>query len=665
MKKIALISCFTFHISHFIFAQCSVNLGNDTVLCKGNSLNLSINANYFEDSLVITYDATQGTTELVGAAKVYFHSSYELTPNGGAVLPFKGNWGKDDSVGLMQNIGKDLWQITIHPQSYYGYAANTTINGLFMVFRNADGIMIGKNNTNQDIWMDMKTNPPSSGFKGATAKWNYSTVWSDGSFGKNITAKNSGNYSLKITNNNGCTASDDVKITMDSITKINLGNDTTLCSPFLLNLNAGASFTTYSWNGKSGNQSLNVTKSGNYFVEAESKNGCKSTDNISVSTGITEQDIFLGNDTTICGIGAMTLDCGVEISFGDSLTITYDVTKGTTGLQNATKVYIHSSYELTPNGGAVLPFKGNWAKDDSIGLMHKIAKDLWQITIHPQNYYGYPAGTEINGLFMVFRNADGSKEGKNNANENIWIDMKTNPPFSGFNGVKANWKGKGINSIFWSDSSTARTLAVSQAGKYSVRVVDAIGCIAKDSIAIEIHSLPYIEMGNDRKICEGDSVVLNAGAGYTNYQWKSDSIILNNITQKLTAKTSAVYSITVTDLYGCKGNDFVKIDVKDLPTPDFSSSVVSGWTMEFTNASKNSDKFYWDFTSDKKIDDSTNTAPTHSFKDGGNYNVSLTAKNSCGTKTITKLIQVGKTGIDEVRISDFGFFLIRMMEILL
>jgi 1,4-alpha-glucan branching enzyme len=108
----------------------------------------------------------------------------------------------------------------------------------------------------------------------------------------------------------------------------------------------------------------------------------------------------------------------------DAITITYDATQGTTGLQGATSVYMHSgSIVDAPTGTAWQLVQGNWGKDDGIGKMTSLGNNKWQITITPRQYYSPTAEQHIYRLGMVFRNADGSKEGKNSQNGDIFVDL--------------------------------------------------------------------------------------------------------------------------------------------------------------------------------------------------------------------------------------------------
>ncbi|QQS29274.1 MAG: T9SS type A sorting domain-containing protein [Sphingobacteriales bacterium] len=108
----------------------------------------------------IVYDATKGTTGLVGSDKVYIHSGAGTSGPGSAWEAVIGNWGQDDGIGEMTEIADDMWAITVSAE-YYGLAAGTTIYGIGMVFRNAAGNLEGKDYNNQDIYIrEINTGSP-------------------------------------------------------------------------------------------------------------------------------------------------------------------------------------------------------------------------------------------------------------------------------------------------------------------------------------------------------------------------------------------------------------------------------------------------------------------------------------------------------------------------
>ena len=140
-----------------------ISLGEDIVQCSNAPIILSPGVSIGSEAglLTIIYDATQGQSGLAGAQTVYMHSTYEAVPFGVPVDPFVGNWGEDDGLGEMTNIGEDLWSITIDPFVYYSVPEEiTSISGLFMVFRNADGTEEGKDDNGNDIFLNLQGSEP-------------------------------------------------------------------------------------------------------------------------------------------------------------------------------------------------------------------------------------------------------------------------------------------------------------------------------------------------------------------------------------------------------------------------------------------------------------------------------------------------------------------------
>jgi len=110
----------------------------------------------------------------------------------------------------------------------------------------------------------------------------------------------------------------------------------------------------------------------------------------------------------------------------ESVRIIYDATLGTSALQGATKVYMHAGAILESSTSTVWEnVVGNWGQDDGVGEMIKVSgqSDKWEITITPRSYFNVASGTAIYRLGMVFRNSDGSEEGKNDSNGDIFIDV--------------------------------------------------------------------------------------------------------------------------------------------------------------------------------------------------------------------------------------------------
>ncbi len=123
------------------------------------------------------------------------------------------------------------------------------------------------------------------------------------------------------------------------------------------------------------------------------------------------------------------------------ITIFFDATlsdpAGTPGLTGVSKVYMHSGIVTSGVSGTEWQnVIGNWGEDDGMGLMTNVQgqTDQWQITLTPWTYYKVEDGTNVFRLGMVFRNGNGSREGKDEGAKDFFIDV--NQTITGFEEFK-------------------------------------------------------------------------------------------------------------------------------------------------------------------------------------------------------------------------------------
>ena len=102
-----------------------------------------------------------------------------------------------------------------------------------------------------------------------------------------------------------------------------------------------------------------------------------------------------------------------------SITISLDASSSATdcnGLNNPTKVYMHSGVGTDTNAFDT-SVVGNWGLDDGVGEMTlNSSNNLWEITFVPKTYYNLTdvQATSVTAMGIVFRNATGSQELKDN-----------------------------------------------------------------------------------------------------------------------------------------------------------------------------------------------------------------------------------------------------------
>ena len=111
----------------------------------------------------------------------------------------------------------------------------------------------------------------------------YVYQWSNNQNTNTINNLAAGNYSLQITDANGCVANSAVLIVNNNIIPANLflGNDTTICPGQTVLLSPG-NFSNYLWQDNSTAPSFLVSQSGIYTLEVTNSAGCKATDQINV-----------------------------------------------------------------------------------------------------------------------------------------------------------------------------------------------------------------------------------------------------------------------------------------------------------------------------------------------------------------------------------------------
>ncbi|MFN8397540.1 MAG: right-handed parallel beta-helix repeat-containing protein, partial [Bacteroidia bacterium] len=121
-------------------------------------------------------------------------------------------------------------------------------------------------------------------------------------------------------------------------------------------------------------------------------------------------------------------------------------------------------------------------------------------------------------------------------------------------------------SYMWSTGDTTQTILVSNSAICTVTVTSN-GCSASDSAAIQIFSIPSVNLGADQLLCDGASATLDAGSnpGGT-FLWSN-----GDTTQTTTVTAAGTYSVNLTSADGCSANDSVVITT--LMTPNGSITV--------------------------------------------------------------------------------------------
>jgi gliding motility-associated-like protein len=198
----------------------------------------------------------------------------------------------------------------------------------------------------------VQCNQPNSGTASASASGGnppLTYLWSDGSAGVSLSGLAGGNYTVTVTDANGCTVTETVTVNVIPDVFASAGTDQTICSGDAANLNGSGSAGTapynYSWsNGSSNqNQTINPTATNTYTVTVSDANGCTATSSVTITvidypvvTVTPNTDICFGSATSLQASGGSTYswspadglnDAGIANPVASpSATTTYTVT---------------------------------------------------------------------------------------------------------------------------------------------------------------------------------------------------------------------------------------------------------------------------------------------------------------------------------------------------
>jgi gliding motility-associated-like protein len=115
-------------------------------------------------------------------------------------------------------------------------------------------------------------------------------------------------------------------------------------------------------------------------------------------------------------------------------------------------------------------------------------------------------------------------------------------------------------SYLWNDSSTNSTFTGRDEGFVWVRVTGTDGCFDYDSTYLAVNPLPVVYLGEDTALCGDETLVLDAGSGYSYYEWSNGEVINPKVVNGLYTENDTLW-VTVTDGNGCKGSDTIVLIV--------------------------------------------------------------------------------------------------------
>ena len=344
----------------------------------------------------------------------------------------------------------------------------------------------------------------------------YNFTWSTSETNSDIIIHSSGVYDVLVEDVVGCIGRDTVQVTMNTRPMINIGADKQICTGSTSLFNAGSGWVSTVWNTSDTSTSIMVSDEGDYSVIVQDMNGCLSSDTARL-TVYDNPSPSLGDDQIICSSSLASFSVLNYVSY------------------------------VWHNGDTIESYTSN--EEGSI----------------------YVTVTDSNGCF-------GSDTAEIIVREELTVDL--GPDLDTCNQNPVNLYSGYTSSEYtflWNTGETSQDILINSSGNYFVRVTDINGCQGSDTILISLHQTPTVDLGSNKAICDGDSILLDVGLGWSDILW-SDGYLgqINSL------KVDGTYSVRVIDSNGCEGGDEMVLTVNSTPAMSLGPDVEVCFGEEFT-----------------------------------------------------------------------------------
>ncbi|MDP5041971.1 MAG: T9SS type A sorting domain-containing protein [Crocinitomicaceae bacterium] len=486
----------------------------------------------------------------------------------------------------------------------------------------------------------------------------FSYVWRlngtpiSGATAPTYTASAAGNYSLVLTNNQGCTStSANTSVTVNALptATITPAASTTICAGAAVTLTASAG-SAYLWSNGATTQSISASTAGTYTVAVNS-NGCSATSApITVSvTALPSPTVAANGPTTICQGSNVVLTASPATTYlwsngatTASITVNtagnYSVLSTQNGCSATSAV---TTINVTPLPTPTISTIGTttFCQGGSVTLTAATASSyLWNNGATTQSIVVSTAGN-----YSVNVNNNGCAA----TSAPVAVVVQALPsasvtasgPLSFCQGASVTLTATPAAAYSWSNGATTQSIVVNTAGNYAVQVTNANGCVAASAASVVSvqapPAVPQIQVVGSLSLCSGASVTLTAPAA-SSYLWTNGAT-----TQSITVSTATSIGLSVSNSAGCSASA-VPVVVSTLTAPTAtitasgSTSICAGSNVVLTAAPASS--YLWSTGA---------TTQSISVQTAGSYTVQAT-QNGCSATSVPTLVEVNALPVSTV-----------------
>ncbi|MEL7423596.1 MAG: SdrD B-like domain-containing protein, partial [Bacteroidota bacterium] len=430
------------------------------------------------------------------------------------VGPFTFSWSNGGNTQIITGLAAGTYTVTITNGNGCIETASTTLVAPPEVFVSITAPPI--------LCPGSTDGTATANVSGGTAPFMYN--WSTGATTPSISGIGPGNYSVIVTDANGCDDIANITIQAAPAVTFTLSGTTTVCgegatgSAFATPTGGTAPFT-FLWSTGATSSSVSGLVEGVYSVTVTDANGCSSTQSIMIDV-VDDLDVFVTGTSTLCA----------------------DENTG--------------SATANPSGGTA-PYTFTWNNGANTQTISGLSPGIYTVLVTDAN------GCTAQGSFTVTSPPD------------LNVIIQATDPVNCFGASDATLTavasgGTPAYTYAWSTGDTGATITGLPAGTYTVTATDASGCTDMASFTVTQTQEIDVSITGETTVCGAEDsgfagTVVSGGTPPYSYNWSTGAV-----SENISNLVSGTYSVTVTDAAGCTGEESITINV----VSDFSVSLI-------------------------------------------------------------------------------------------
>ena len=389
----------------------------------------------------------------------------------------------------------------------------------------------------------------------------------------NVTVPDFGAYPMRFTaKHTYCPVSTDFTLAFHPNPVVTLGNDSTICNPENIVLNAGNQFQSYLWSTGATSPAITIKTPGNYSVNIVDNNGCKASDAVNIAFTNRPKIDLSKLETLICGKFASTLAVSSDKNVAWSVQ-SADPKVAIDKLSVSVNPADFGNYPLTLTARDQF----SCATDTVVNIaFYKIPKVGF--TIDEQKCYGYNLDATYVGDADIARARFTWVFGGDTIVDGVGLNKQKIP--LGVNQSKRDL----VLSVGLDGCSASHTIS-------DIRVIPTLGLSVKDSILCQPDFFEFLATNTETGV---------------KYVWDfGDSTTGTGTAPKHNYSTDGRYDIglTVTTDKNCSNSVLVKnmVHVAPVPTAGFDMSpgiclAPDAHEISYKGSGNTRDQYFWDLT---------------------------------------------------------------------